>query len=216
MKVVYAVIGFGIALEVTAGNLSISVKNDQGEAVEGAIVQVWSSGGSTASAQGNKKDVMIDQKGKEFIPHISAVSVGTKVHFPNSDNIRHHVYSFSSIKSFEIPLYKGTPSKPIMFDKPGVVVLGCNIHDWMSAYVFVTEAPFFSITGDDGKAQLIGIPFGSYKVDVWHPQLKGQPQPLNHQFTLHQDGAAEFAFVIKQKKIWRARRASGALQGGYR
>lgn len=82
------------------------------------------------------------------------VYVGTRVTFPNRDNIRHHVYSFSSAKKFELPLYIGTPAAPVVFDKPGVVALGCNIHDWMLAYIYVLTTPHFAKTAADGKARL--------------------------------------------------------------
>jgi len=203
------------SLAASAGNLSVSVKNDKGETVEDAVVYVSPPDRSIGTQTGSG-DVMIDQKGKEFIPRMSAVHVGTKVHFPNSDNIRHHVYSFSAARTFEIPLYKGTPSNPITFDKPGVVVLGCNIHDWMSAYVFVTESPYFSVTDKEGKTKIGQLPAGSYKVEVWHPHMKGAPKPANHQVSLKNNDKAELAFVIKQKRVWSARRSTSALRGGYR
>lgn len=90
--------------------------------------------------------------------------------FPNSDNIRHHVYSFSLAKRFELRLYQGTPSEPVLFDKPGVVVLGCNIHDWMVGYVYVTNDPWFAVSDAQGKLNLEQLPAGTYTVSLWHPQ----------------------------------------------
>jgi len=87
-----------------------------------------------------------DQVDKEFVPYVQPVRVGTYVNFPNKDNIRHHVYSFSAAKRFELPLYSGTPAAPVLFDKVGVVLLGCNIHDWMIGYIYVTDAPYFGKT----------------------------------------------------------------------
>jgi plastocyanin len=196
-----------------AAELRVTVKNDSGEAMEHAVVTARPLGGAPASAGG---EVMIDQKGKEFIPFVSAVPVGTRVRFPNSDDIRHHVYSFSPAKTFEIPLYKGTPANPVVFDKPGIVVLGCNIHDWMSAYVYVSPTPYFSITPGDGAAKFNTLPPGRYAVEVWHPQIKGAPEPAQHELTLRQADSAELAFVLKLKPAWGARRASSVLQGGYR
>jgi plastocyanin len=157
----------------------------------------------------------IDQKGKEFIPHVSAIRAGTKVQFPNSDNIRHHVYSFSPAKKFEIPLYKGTPANPIVFDVPGVVVLGCNIHDWMTAYVYVSDVPYLAVTTKDGTATIKELPPGTYGVEVWHPQMKGTPTPRSHRVLLNPTGAQEVVFSMKQKKAWRARRLSSNLRRGY-
>lgn len=198
----------------TAAELRVTVWNDNGEAVEHAVVAARALGAGAPPIAGG--EVIIDQKGKEFIPFVSAVPVGTKVHFPNSDNIRHHVYSFSQAKTFEIPLYKGTPSNPVVFDKPGIVVMGCNIHDWMSAYVYVSPTPYFSITPGDGIAKLAALPPGRYAVEVWHPQIKGSPEPEHRELTLRPADSVELAFVIKLKPAWGARRASSVLRGGYR
>ena len=90
----------------------------------------------------------MDQRGSQFVPHVLPVQAGTSVTFPNSDQIRHQVYSFSASKRFELPLYAGTSASPIRFDQPGIVVLGCNIHDWMIGYVVVLDTPYFGKTGE--------------------------------------------------------------------
>ncbi len=113
----------------------------------------------------------MDQRAQQFAPHVLAVHTGTPIKFPNSDNIRHQVYSFSPAKRFELRLYEGTPSDPVLFDKPGVVVLGCNIHDGMLGYVYVTDDPRFGVTNVQGKLELDNLPVGEYKVTLWHPQL---------------------------------------------
>ena len=97
-----------------------------------------------------------------------AVRTGTAVSFPNRDSVRHHVYSFSAPKRFELRLYKGTPSQPIVFDQPGVVVLGCNIHDWMVGYVYVTNDPRFAVSDAQGRLSL-DLPPGQYPMTLWHP-----------------------------------------------
>ncbi len=112
----------------------------------------------------------IDQRNREFISHILAVHTGESVVFPNSDNIQHHVYSFSPTNPFEIQLYKGMPAKPISFDKAGIVVLGCNIHDWMVGYVYVTDAPYFTQTDSKG-AWSLNLPADDYTLTLWHPNL---------------------------------------------
>lgn len=116
----------------------------------------------------------IEQRGKEFIPYVTVVQTGTAVEFPNNDTIRHHVYSFSAPKRFEIKLYAGRPGQPVMFDKPGEVVIGCNIHDWMEAYVLVVESPYFAKTTADGKALIANVPAGRYRLQLWHPLQKAQ------------------------------------------
>ncbi len=111
----------------------------------------------------------MDQRAQQFTPHVLAVRTGTRIKFPNSDKIRHQVYSFSPAKRFELRLYEGTPSEPVLFDKPGVVVLGCNIHDGMLGYVFVSDAPLFGVTDAQGRLTL-DAPTGVYRATLWHPQ----------------------------------------------
>jgi len=115
------------------------------------------------------KTIVIDQVNREFTPHVSVVQTGTAVSFPNKDNIRHHVYSFSPAKVFNLKLYSGVPSLPVVFDKAGEVSLGCNIHDRMSAFVLVVDTPWFAKTGTDGAARMRDLPAGDYVVHVWHP-----------------------------------------------
>jgi plastocyanin len=115
--------------------------------------------------------VDVSQAKRQFNPKVSVITVGTPVNFPNFDTVRHHVYSFSPAKVFELKLYAGVPNKPIVFDKPGVVILGCNIHDLMAAWVVVSETPWFGLAGVDGKAHVENVPAGSYKLRVWHPAM---------------------------------------------
>jgi plastocyanin len=117
----------------------------------------------------------IEQRGREFIPFVTIVQTGTSVEFPNNDQIKHHVYSFSPPKQFEIKLYAGKPGKPVVFDKPGVVVIGCNIHDWMEAHVLIVDSPWYAKTAADGKVMIADVPPGRYKVQLWHPLQKGTP-----------------------------------------
>ena len=119
----------------------------------------------------------MDQKNRMFIPHVLPVQTGTAVSFPNSDDIRHHVYSFSSAKPFQLPLYKGTPANPVIFDKPGVVTLGCNIHDQMSAFIVVVNTPYFEKTGSSGRVALDVEP-GRYAVHVWYPDMPERTQTV--------------------------------------
>ena len=97
------------------------------------------------------------------------IAVGTTVNFPNRDPLLHHVYSFSPAKSFEIKLYSGDAPRGIVFDRPGTVTLGCNIHDWMIGYLHVVDTPYFGKTGLDGRARIGDIAAGEYLVHLWHP-----------------------------------------------
>jgi hypothetical protein len=147
---------------------------------------------------------------------VSAVQVGTSVLFPNKDNIRHHVYSFSPAKKFELPLYAGVPAEPVVFDKEGFVTLGCNIHDWMIAYIAVVPTPYFQVTGKEGQVTLKNLPAGPYMVEVWQPSLKGTPEKFAQQVDLGGDGGKELVFTLDLKPDFRAKRAPGMSTGGYR
>ncbi len=134
---------------------------------------------------------VMDQRAQQFMPHVLAVRTGTAVSFPNSDDIRHHVYSFSPAKRFELRLYKGTPSEPVVFDTPGVVVLGCNIHDWMLGYVYVTDDPWFAVSDEQGRAQLDALPPGRYRVSLWHPQLADMLSQPGGELQLDEAGSTQ-------------------------
>ena len=125
--------------------------------------------GAAAPASHAAAHALIDQVNKEFVPLVSIVRVGTEVSFPNSDNIRHSIYSFSAPKPFTTKLYSGKQAPPVLFDKPGVVVLGCNIHDQMAAWVVVVDTPYFAKTSAAGTAALKGLTPGDYRVSVWYP-----------------------------------------------
>jgi len=123
-----------------------------------------------AAAPSAAATAVIDQVNKRFVPHVSVIRTGTSVTFPNSDHIRHQVYSFSPAKTFSLKLYAGSPKVDVVFDKPGLVVLGCNIHDSMVAFVAVVDSPYFGKITDTGAVTL-DLPAGHYRVRVWHPNL---------------------------------------------
>lgn len=145
------------------------VVNGQGAPATDAVVSLHS---PTAAAAVRAGRGTIDQRNTQFVPRVSVVTVGTPVSFPNSDNVRHQVYSFSTAKRFELPLYTGKPAAPVVFDTPGVVELGCNIHDWMLAYVVVVDTPYFAMANAQGRVG-IDAPAGTYTLRVWHSGLKG-------------------------------------------
>lgn len=116
-------------------------------------------------------DAEMAQKKKQFVPGVLVVPVGSTVRFPNQDAVRHHVYSFSPAKKFELKLYAGTPSNAVEFDQPGVVILGCNIHDLMVGWILVVETPYVAHTSATGAAQLDNVPPGRYTLRTWHARL---------------------------------------------
>jgi len=120
----------------------------------------------------------IFQQNSQFRPYISVVQTGTAVFFPNRDTTAHHVYSFSPSKTFELPLYKQQQPDPVTFDTSGVVVLGCNIHDWMLAYLLIVDTPYFTQISST-KAAIEDLPPGEYTANLWYPGLKKPiTQPL--------------------------------------
>jgi len=121
---------------------------------------------------------VVDQINKQFAPQVSVIETGTTVSFPNRDNIRHHVYSFSPAKPFELKLYSGKPSNPVLFDHAGVVTLGCNIHDVMLGYVVVVDTPFHAITDAQGLARIHGLPPGDYHLHAWTPGVHQGEHPV--------------------------------------
>ncbi len=163
-----------LAGPASAATLEVLMQQADGSPVADAVVTLQGPAGAPAAVL--KADM--DQRGQRFAPHVLAVHTGTQVRFPNSDNIRHQVYSFSTAKRFELRLYEGTPAAPLLFDKPGVVVLGCNIHDWMLGYIYVTDDPHFAVSNAQGKVRLEQLPPGDYHATLWHPQLADM-QPLD-------------------------------------
>jgi plastocyanin len=160
------------AVPAGAAALDVLVRTPGGQPVPDAVVMVEPMAPLPARARARPRPPAIQQRGAEFQPDVTVVQVGSAVDFPNHDTVRHHVYSFSAPKRFEIKLYSGKPGQPIVFDKPGEVVIGCNIHDWMEAYVLVVETPYFARTAANGSASVREVPAGRYRLRLWHPLQK--------------------------------------------
>lgn len=192
------------------GRVEATVTEGGGSPVEDAVVSLAPLDGAPAGPR--PATAVMDQQDKEFVPHVLPVHVGTAVTFPNRDNIRHHVYSFSPAKRFELPLYIGTPAAPVVFDRPGVVALGCNIHDWMLAYIHVLETPYFARTGRDGRARIDGLPPGRYEAQVWHPRLRDGGARTARSMTIAAGEAAPISFAVSLKREWRQPRDPGRYQ----
>lgn len=154
-------------------SLALQVVDENGAALADVAVALEPVGAPRPAMQARTRTAEIVQQGKRFIPLMTAVPTGTAVHFPNRDTVRHHVYSFSPARTFELKLYIGTPAEPVVFDTPGIVVMGCNIHDQMVAYVVVSDTPWVGVSDGAGKLRIEGVPPGDYVLAYWHPRWAG-------------------------------------------
>lgn len=149
-------------------SLAVTVVDTSGNPLEHAVVSLHS--GKSAIADASVVSVM-DQRQLQFSPTVVAIQAGSSVSFPNQDDVRHHVYSFSHPNAFELKLYHGEDGKYHRFTNPGIVVLGCNIHDGMLGYLRVVDTPLFASSDVSGNLLIDGISPGNYKMQIWHPDL---------------------------------------------
>ena len=183
----------GFATQTQAGQLSVEVFDTSGAAIENAVVYVEPEiKGALLIAP-----AIIEQRGKQFNPLVSVVQTGTDITFPNFDRVRHHVYSFSPAKTFELKLYSGVPAKPVKFDKAGTVILGCNIHDSMLAFIRVVDTPYFAKTNKMGKAILHDLPNGNYTLKAWHYALAKEKEVFEKPMMIKDSQAVTVNLALK-------------------
>ena len=195
-----------------AAEFSVVVNSTSDKLIKDAVITLTSKNKRKLTSG---KTYIIDQINKTYVPHVTVIPAGNEISFPNKDNIRHHVYSFSETKKFELPLYEGTPTEPVKFNKSGIAVLGCNIHDWMRGYIFITDTPYYGLSGVSGSTTIKNVPKGKYSLRVWHPRLKNQSEqkPIivkvtNKKTTPHQ-------LKISLKPAFKIRRAPKAKRRRY-
>jgi plastocyanin len=176
-----ALVGLGVLSASFAATLTITLQLPNGRPLAGAVVTVHPA--TTAAHPASPVHAVMDQVNRAFEPDLLVIPVDSTVEFPNSDSVSHQIYSFSPAKRFQLPLYRGKPYPPLVFDQPGVVTLGCNIHDEMLAYVLVTNAPFFGRTDTTGSWSA-EVPRGAYRVSVWHPRIRDDPKDLQRSLTI--------------------------------
>jgi len=181
------------ATPVGAATLSGRVTTPDGKPIADAVVFVQEPDAAAAAAT---RSATLDQVDKTFEPGLLPIVVGTRVNFPNHDQIQHHVYSFSRTKTFELPLYKGTDAAPVLFDKVGVVKVGCNIHDWMSGIILVLPTPYFARTDAEGHFTLADLPHGQYSVVAWHELSKSKPEDTAQSLNVTNGTAVEANFTL--------------------
>jgi len=173
--------------------LTVTVLLPDGHPLGGVIVTARPSAGPMHSAA--PVAAAMDQVNRAFAPDLLVIPVGSSVAFPNSDSVSHQIYSFSPAKRFQLPLYRGKPYPPVVFDQPGLVTLGCNIHDEMLAYVVVTDAPFFGPTNKTGTWSA-DVPGGSYRISIWHPRLRDDAKYLEGEVTASEAAGGTLTFHL--------------------
>jgi plastocyanin len=161
--------------------LTISVLLPDGRPQPGMVVTAYPATGPSRPAP--PVEAIMDQVNRMFEPDLLVIPVGSEVTFPNSDTVSHQIYSFSPAKRFQLPLYRGKPYPPARFDQAGLVTLGCNIHDEMLAYVFVTDAPFFGRTAANGTWSA-EVPSGRYRILIWHPRIRDEDKDLQGEVSI--------------------------------
>lgn len=151
-------------------NFEISIYQSNDEVLSDAVVALYPLDRSV-DAQTTSNKAEMNQRDQQFDPHVLVVQTGTTVGFPNTDKIKHHVYSFSPAKPFELAISDKALDRHVLFDTAGVVELGCNIHDWMLAYIKVVETPYYSKTNEKGVANVNVQSSGKYRLEIWHPLM---------------------------------------------
>lgn len=185
----------GLTSPLPANTLSIRISDETQQAVADTVIELIPGNSNVTRSPATAS---ITQQNLAFVPFVSAYTVGTYIEFPNKDKTRHHVYSFSPAKTFEIELYAGKPEAPILFDKPGIVSIGCNIHDYMQAYVYIGESPLLAISDSEGKVQFNGLPADTYQLKLWHPWQKKDHD--SQSIALDHDTSIDLTIAVEQKQ----------------
>ncbi|MDX2143486.1 MAG: hypothetical protein SFV19_09030 [Rhodospirillaceae bacterium] len=202
-----------ISAAAVAGNLAALITGEDGKAIAEAVVYALPAAGSVpppASAA-----ALMVQENQEFAPFVLPLQMGAAVEFPNRDSFRHHVYSFSPAKPFELKLFGGNEKQVVTFDKEGAVALGCNIHDNMLAYIYVVNTPYFAKTNAEGKAAIGNLPAGAFTVKVWHPNQKAGSGDAGQPVTVAADGTTEVKSTVALKRDRKAKKPGAKDQTDY-
>jgi plastocyanin len=182
------------AAPALAGDLVVQVRTANGAPVPNAVVTLYP--GGRASPLGAAGGYQIAQRDLQFSPFVLVVPVGADVSFPNFDNVRHHVYSFSPVRRFELRLYAREQARSVHFDRPGIVPLGCNIHDNMIAFIDVVDTGFAARTDAMGQARFTAIPGSEVLVRIWHPYLRAPANQLELRVAVPDHGSVAQAVPV--------------------
>jgi plastocyanin len=181
-------IAAAVGLPAHAADLVVQIATQAGKPVANAVVMVRPQGAAGRAVSRLSGPYVMSQKDMQFEPYVLVVPVGAEVSFPNLDPFRHHVYSFSPAKTFELKLYGRGEVPVVRFDKPGVVTLACNIHDNMSAYIVVADTPFAAKTDAKGEALVRDLPAGGATLTVWQPFLKAKGGEMSREIATPASG----------------------------
>ncbi len=207
-----------IATPAYAAELRIALQDaDTGQPLENAVVEVLLPVGLQSQFSA-AADYSVDQVEKEFVANVTVISVGSQVNFPNSDDILHHVYSFSPAKVFELPLYGNGQSVNFseVFEQAGVVEIGCNIHDWMLGYIYVAQTSLAVKTDANGQAVISAVPAGEFKVRIWHPRAPAGSAELEQSISFDNAQASNLRMALTLERDNRLRRAPNVSRTRYR
>ena len=183
------------ASPAVAGDLVVQVRTANGAPVPNAVVTLYP-GGRPSPLGPAGGSYQIAQRNLQFSPFVLVVPVGADVSFPNFDNVRHHVYSFSPVRRFELRLYAREQARSVHFDRPGIVPLGCNIHDNMIAFIDVVDTAFAARTDASGQAHFTAIPGGPVLARVWHPYLRAPANQIELRVAVPDHGAVSQAVPV--------------------
>lgn len=204
-RIVPQVLGFLLAATAArAGELDLSLATSAGKPVADAVVMVRPDGGHAAPHPSGT--YVMAQKDTQFQPYVLVVPVGAEVSFPNLDPFHHHVYSFARARTFELKLYGRDETRKVRFDRPGVVGVGCNIHDNMSAWIRVVDTPFAAKTGAGGRALVRDLPAGGATVIVWRPNLNAPGSEITRRVSIPANGPVRLALTgdLKASRLRRS------------
>jgi hypothetical protein len=207
-----AVIAAGVAFlgsNAVAADLTVSVRTAAGAPVPNAVVTVHPAGGAVVMPARLGWPADMVQRNLKFDPFVLLAPVGGQVSFPNQDTVRHHVYSFSATKRFELKLYGRGETRSITFDKAGAAAVGCNIHDGMIGFIKVVDTPFAAKTDAAGNAVIRNVPAGGATMKIWHPYMRGAGNEIARPITLPAQGA------ISQSAAVDVRTPAAHVHGAY-
>jgi plastocyanin len=210
LALINSVLLMALALHVSqlkAASLTLHISNQQQQPLADAVAELR----SLTHPERKPQRIQVAQQQLTFVPFVSAIPAGSEVEFPNLDKTRHHVYSFSPAKQFEIQLYAEKPEAPITFDTPGIVALGCNIHDYMQAYIYVAESSLVAVSNQNGQLTWSDVAPGSYQLYLWHPWLLEPRQPVVLDIVMPvQTAAYSLAVDLTQQKPQAPQRGFGS------